>query len=202
MIQTNTRTQPGTQPGIKLRVFRLLERLLLAIGVFGVTAFATSYAILATWQSWENFVFDREVAGQSAGVADYVSEKADLLVEMTESLLKIEKPKFAAVSPEPRQSVVARTPSLATNTRPGVATNSLVGRLTIRDYTSRLSSGKATAKIRWVSRWGTFPGRRCLARMETSVWRPIAISYFAAWVPCAKVTLSHFKRSTRRINTL
>jgi len=123
MIQAKVRT--------KIKLFRFLERLLLAIGVFGVTAFATSYAILATWQSWANFVFDREVAGQSAGIADYVSEKADFVVEKTESLLRIEKTKSTAVSPEPRQSVVGRTPSLATNTRPGVATNTLVGRLTI-----------------------------------------------------------------------
>jgi LPXTG-site transpeptidase (sortase) family protein len=44
----------------------------------GVTLWGISNAIPTLWQSWDNWVFDREVHGQPANLAGYLSEKTGI----------------------------------------------------------------------------------------------------------------------------
>jgi sortase A len=92
------------------RVPRWLEYSLLAVGVIGIGIWVGSLAVLFVWQDWQNWVFDREVSGQTSTIAEYLADKKT-------HLLKPDAAKTVVISPP-----VSRT---------SIAHNGLVGRLVI-----------------------------------------------------------------------
>jgi sortase A len=63
------------------RARRLLEYSLLTIGVTCIGIWAGSNAVLAVWQDFQNWAFDRRVAGQTTAIMDYLAEKEARLFE-------------------------------------------------------------------------------------------------------------------------
>jgi LPXTG-site transpeptidase (sortase) family protein len=59
----------------KSRFLVWTERTLLALGLIGVGAWASSNAIPALWQNWDNWKFNQELHGQPANLTAYLSEK-------------------------------------------------------------------------------------------------------------------------------
>jgi len=73
----------------------------------GVTLWFASNAIPALWQNWDNWVFDRQVHGQSANLAGYLTEKTGSAA------------RWIGISPAPNQPPSKPDP------------NALIGRITI-----------------------------------------------------------------------
>jgi LPXTG-site transpeptidase (sortase) family protein len=59
----------------KSRFLVWTERTLLVLGLIGVGAWASSNAIPAFWQNWDNWKFNQELHGQPANLTAYLSEK-------------------------------------------------------------------------------------------------------------------------------
>src|SRR6266852_1145262 len=101
----------------KSRTRRWIENLLLLGGVVGVGAWAASNAIPAIWQSWENWVFDREVRGERATLTEYLTEKGDQIARDLRAWWGLPAEPARSVPPSSRPPVVRK--------------NALVGRLSI-----------------------------------------------------------------------
>ena len=92
------------------RIQHWIERILLLTSVLCIGVWVAYTVIPLVWQDWENWVFDRQVSGQTATVDEYIAEKKTRLLEPGAT-----KPDVIA-PPVPR---------------PSVAHNGLVGRLMI-----------------------------------------------------------------------
>jgi len=62
-----------------MRVRRWIEIVFLLAGLAGVGAWLGSAVTNAVWQSWESWLFDREVRGESARFTDYLEDKGKQL---------------------------------------------------------------------------------------------------------------------------
>ncbi len=105
------------------RVRRWVECLLLLAGIVGVGLWVASNAIPAIWQDWENWVFDRDVQGQTASVGDYLSARTHQITQGVAARLGL------PVASEPSAS--HRTTVSPPASKSTIRTDSLIGRLTI-----------------------------------------------------------------------
>jgi sortase A len=109
-------------PG-KSKVRLWIEYSLLLAGIVGVGLWSASIAIPAIWQDWENWVFDRDVQGQTASIGEYLAARTDQIARGLEKSLGMHRTPerssagSAASVPPPPQSTIRR--------------NSLIGRLAI-----------------------------------------------------------------------
>lgn len=88
---------------------RWLEYSLLTIGVIGVGVWAGSNVVLAVWQDFQNWAFDRQMAGHTTTIINYLGEKAARLFE-----------------PDSKPDATASQVN-----RPRIANDGLVGRIVI-----------------------------------------------------------------------
>jgi len=96
--------------------------LLLFAAVVGLGAWIGSNAVPAVWQSWENWVFDRDIRGETANVAGYLSEIESDVVREVKNWIGL-----AAIPNSPASGPVTVSPELRTEIR----ADGLIGRLTI-----------------------------------------------------------------------
>lgn len=101
---------------------RWLETLLLLGGVIGIGAWVGSNAAPAVWQDWQNWVFDRETAGETTHIGDY------LVAVKERALRSLETRVGQPVSSEP---LVASRPTVSLQTKRSLKTDDLIGRLSI-----------------------------------------------------------------------
>lgn len=96
---------------------RWIQKTLLVVGLAGVGLWFSSNAIPALWQSWDNWVFDREVHGQPANFTAYLSEKQQQITGTVAGWL--------GFVPTPEPSLSSTTQSVP------LEHNALIGRLSI-----------------------------------------------------------------------
>lgn len=131
-----------------------MENALLLAGFAGVGAWVGSNAIPAVWQSWENWVFDRQARGETVTVTAYLTEKRQQVATDIAAWLG-----FHSV---PDRSASTNGPPLRP---PYVENNSLVGRLAIPRLhlttTVREGTGEGTLLLAAGHIRGTaFPGQK------------------------------------------
>jgi sortase A len=100
------------------RVRRWIERTLLVAAVIGLGAWIGSNAVPAAWQDWENWVFDRDLHGETASISDYLTDLESRIERGVRTRLRLRVSPPASASGGPTVS--------STLQRDG-----LIGRLTI-----------------------------------------------------------------------
>jgi sortase A len=107
---------------------RWIETCVLLAGMVALGVWIWSIASTAVFQDWENWVFDREVRGESATIAEYLEERRERIAGDLCSWLRIPaSPMPANPKPSPPHSAT----TLPAQRPPIVKSNSLVGRLAI-----------------------------------------------------------------------
>jgi len=109
------------------RARRWIECLFLLAGLVGVGLWVRSVASRAIFQDWENWVFDRELRGQSAGFPSYLAEKRDQFSDHVRAILG-SSPKWTEAIPRPNARPTERSKPDAPRALPN---NGLLGRLMI-----------------------------------------------------------------------
>ena len=102
---------------------RWLEKFLLLAGVIGLGIWAWSLASHTAFESWEDWVFDREIRGEPATVKEYVAEKGETIVQEVRAWLGIPAP--------PKRSISSPLTPPSVNRSPLIGADGLVGRLVI-----------------------------------------------------------------------
>jgi len=87
---------------------------LLVVGVVGIATWAASNTVMTVWQDWENWSFDRQVAGKTATLSGYLEAKRARLENRD-------------TEPEPAKPIPIEPPV----ERPTIAPNGLIGRIEI-----------------------------------------------------------------------
>jgi LPXTG-site transpeptidase (sortase) family protein len=105
------------------KVRRWIEYSLLLTGIVGVGLWSAANAIPVIWQDWENWVFDRDVQGQTASVGEYLASRTNQIARSLEQKL--------GMHVKPERSTAGSTASLPPPTRTTIGRNSLIGRLAI-----------------------------------------------------------------------
>lgn len=100
-----------------MRNRRWIEKVLLLLGLLAVNVWIWSYASSAVYQSWENWVFDREMHHQPATLTQFLVEKKDQAAIALKSWLRW--------VPIPTPSAPRSVPP------PAIPSSGLIGRLTI-----------------------------------------------------------------------
>ncbi|MBV8847000.1 MAG: class D sortase [Bryobacterales bacterium] len=111
----------------RTRLSRVLERAFLFLGLLGVLAWAGSEAVSAIWQDWGGWVLDREVAGKTVNIADYLADRGDALKQRMEEWIGAAAPRRATATVQPRSV----TPPTLSKRAPFIGPDGLVGRVTI-----------------------------------------------------------------------
>jgi sortase A len=99
-----------SRAGTSHKVLRWIQYSLLILGLTCVGAWVGSNVTLLVWQDWQNWVFDRQIAGQPHSVGGYLENKE------------------ASVLRRPSPPLVV---SSVTKRPPPVATNAVLGRIVI-----------------------------------------------------------------------
>jgi sortase A len=100
------------------RVWRWIERILLLGAVIGLGAWIGSNAVPAAWQDWENWVFDRDLHGETASISDYLIDLESRVDRGVRTRLGLRVDPAPSVSGRPTVS-------------PTLQRDGLIGRLTI-----------------------------------------------------------------------
>ncbi len=111
-----------TKASRRSRVRRWIEYSLLLIGIVGVGLWGISNATQAIWQDWGNWVFDRDVQGQTTSVREYLEARITQFTRGVESKLGVR----AA-----HESSAARSPRSVPPRQTTVPVDGIIGRLTI-----------------------------------------------------------------------
>jgi sortase A len=102
---------------------RWVENSLLLAGVVGLGLWAGANVAPVIWQDWGNWVFDRQIRGETPTIAGYLAVKEDGFIRCVETWLgRAPAPKVSA-PPSPSVSPPVQ--------RPSIGENDLVGRLAI-----------------------------------------------------------------------
>lgn len=99
------------------------ERILLLAGIGGIAVWAVAELLPIVWQDWAGWSFDREVAGRTSSLADYVTERARQTEQGVEVWLGIAGPESGEQNNESRVSTQQKPPV--------IGPDGLIGRVTI-----------------------------------------------------------------------
>jgi sortase A len=108
------------------KLLRWLERCLLLAAMLGLGAWIGSNTVAAVWQNWENWVFDRDIRGEGANLADYL---ADYLTNAETSLIR-EVRNWMRLGDIPKTSESFPS-TVSPERRKQLGPDGLIGRLTI-----------------------------------------------------------------------
>jgi hypothetical protein len=107
------------------RIRRWIENILLLAGVVGLGLWGASNLVPMVWQDWGNWVFDRELLGETATIQGYLTGKLDEITREVEVWFGFTR--FANLS-------IPHTAGPHAGSRvqhPSLGTNALIGRITI-----------------------------------------------------------------------
>jgi sortase A len=96
------------------------------MGVIAIAAWASAIASIAVFEDWENFVFDRQMRGESASLAEYAVEKKNRISETVRVWLEI-----PAAPARPRLPITIPSIASTRNRRPSIGRDGLIGRIMI-----------------------------------------------------------------------
>ena len=123
-------TKSGTA---NARIRKWVERCLLLAGVLGLGLWGAANVVPAVWQDWGNWVFERELRGETATVEGYAKGTMEQLVRDVQRWLGVTQRHATPVArerlPQVQSGPQGQRPNVGNHTN--VSNHTLVGRLTI-----------------------------------------------------------------------
>src|SRR5712691_3204416 len=92
------------------RIRLLLEKTLLVVGLVGFGMWLGSSAVPTVTQSWDDWAFDRQVRGETASAAAYLTEKQQQTARVLAGWLGFSVPPESRTSSSPTEPAPAHRP--------------------------------------------------------------------------------------------